>query len=335
LRREKPALLKSNDSHTAIMRDTSEKEGVMLDFSSFPQASWLRWAAARPEDADLLIMGIPFDNAVSLNKGAAQAPKRLRDLSIDLSDTTEDFHEIRKGILYDYGDVHYDLHWERYFALLQERAEELMRTGRRCLFLGGDHSVTIPLHKAFGAVHREEKIGIVHMDAHYDLCPAYDGSAWSHACTEARALEDVVQGRDLTFVGVRVAEVDELELLRAHPDIRTWRAADVHREGAEAVAEALRRRYENYDAVYLTLDIDVLDPAYAPGTGTPASGGLTSRELIELFRRVLRTLPVRAMDLVEVAPPLDVNDITSWAALRIIHELFGFVSDSGKDAIRG
>lgn len=77
----------------------------------------------------------------------------------------------------------------------------------------------------------------------------------------------------------------------------------------------------------MTLDIDVLDPAYAPGTGTPVAGGLTSRELIEIFKGIIKTLPIKAMDIVEVSPPLDVNNITSWAALRIIHELFKTFSE--------
>lgn len=202
-----------------------------------------------------------------------------------------------------------------------------METGGFPLFIGGDHSVTIPLQKAFARYYKGKKIGVIHFDAHYDLCPEYDGHKWSHACTEARALEDVCGGEDLSFVGIRVAELIELELMKEHPGITTHRALDVYERGAKAVAEALVRKYTDYDAVYLTLDIDVLDPAFAPGTGTPVAGGLSSRELIEIFKVLIRRAPVKAMDLVEVAPPLDVNDVTSWAALRIIHEVLGKTSE--------
>ena len=298
----------------------------MLEKSDFVESSWLRWSAENPEDADVLIMGIPFDNAVSLNKGAAKAPDNLRRLSVDLSDTTDVFRPIKNGVLYDFGDIRSELDWNRYFGSVEASALELMKLERFCLFLGGDHSVTIPLHKAFGANFDGKKIGTIHMDAHYDLCPEYDGHPWSHACTEARALEGVVTGKDLTFIGVRVAEETELELMKKHPGIMTITAENVYDMGAAAVVEKLAERYAGYDALYLTLDIDVLDPAYVPGTGTPVSGGLDPIALAKILRGALTTLPVKAMDIVEVAPPLDINDITSWAALRVIHEILSHFS---------
>ena len=298
----------------------------MLEKSDFVESSWLRWSAENPEDADVLIMGIPFDNAVSLNKGAAKAPDNLRRLSVDLSDTTDVFRPIKNGVLYDFGDIRSELDWNRYFGSVEASALELMKLERFCLFLGGDHSVTIPLHKAFGANFDGKKIGIIHMDANYDLCPEYDGHPWSHACTEARALEGVVTGKDLTFIGVRVAEETELELMKKHPGIMTITAENVYDMGAAAVVEKLAERYAGYDALYLTLDIDVLDPAYVPGTGTPVSGGLDPISLAKILRGALTTLPVKAMDIVEVAPPLDINDITSWAALRVIHEILSHFS---------
>lgn len=294
----------------------------MLEMSDFKESSWLRWAADSPEDADILIMGIPFDNAVSLNKGAAKAPDHLRRLSVELSDTTDSFRPVKKGLLYDFGDIRTELDWERYFSSVEDSAFDLLERDRFCLFLGGDHSVTIPLHKAFGRKFDGKKRGIIHFDAHYDLCPEYDGHIWSHACTEARALEGVVTGDDLTFVGVRVAEETEIELIKDHPGIVTITSENVHDRGAEDVAKTLIQRYAGYDAIYLTLDIDVLDPAYVPGTGTPVSGGLDPITLIKILRRLMTELPIMAMDIVEVAPPLDVNDITGWAALRIIHEVF-------------
>jgi len=288
--------------------------------------SWLRWAAESKESARICIMGVPFDGAVSFNAGAARAPETIRNLSIELSDVNEDWLPVKKGILYDSGDLPVCLQWEDYFHTVESEAYELMKSGAFCLFLGGDHSVTIPLHKAYGRYQKEQKpnakIGVLHFDAHFDLCHEYDGHKWSHACTEARALEDVISREDLFFVGVRVAEVDELELLQEHPEITVVRAMDVHNEGVEAVLQKLQEKFSDYDALYLTIDIDVLDPAFAPGTGTPVSGGLTSVQLIRLFKQMIRTLPIRAMDLVEVAPPLDVNSITSWAALRLIQELF-------------
>ena len=100
--------------------------------------------------------------------------------------------------------------------------------------------------------------------------------------------------------------------------------------GWKECAAVIADKFQGYDHVYFTLDIDVLDPAFAPGTGTPVSGGITSRELINLVRFILKNLPVRDMDIVEVAPPLDVNDITSWAAMRIIEEVFSYADQNLK-----
>ena len=296
----------------------------MLDNSRFEECSWLRWAADDIEQADICILGIPFDGAVSLNKGAAKAPQTIRELSIDLSDTTDEWIPIKDGLLYDAGDMHPDLNWERYYEAVEKEAYRLMSTGNFCLFLGGDHSVTIPLHKAFSAYHGAEgKLGIIHFDAHYDLYDEYDGHKWSHACTEARALENgVVRPEDLFFIGIRVADLDELELIKKNPGITTVTAMDIHEKGIEPVLRKLESHFKGYDAIYLTLDIDGLDPAFAPGTGTPVMGGVTAIQLIKLFRWIIANLPVKAMDIVEVAPDLDVNNVTSWAALKIIHEPF-------------
>lgn len=302
----------------------------MLEHSKLLNDSWIRWGAESKEKAKICIMGVPFDNAVSLNKGAAKGPETMRNLSVDMSDATEDDVVIKKGLLYDIGDIPVELDWETYFGTVADEAYKLMKTGNFCLFLGGDHSVTIPLHQAFGKYQNEKKenakIGIIHFDAHYDLCDEYDGHKWSHACTEARSLESVVSAEDLFFVGVRVAEVSELELIAKNSGIMAIKAKEVHKLGVEAMFQKLKDKFQGYDAVYLTVDIDVLDPAFAPGTGTPQPGGLTSMQLIQLFQMMLEKLPIKAMDIVEVAPDLDVNNITSWAALRLVLELFGHFS---------
>lgn len=302
----------------------------MLENSRFLNDSWLRWGAESKEKAKICIMGAPFDNAVSLNKGAAKGPETMRNLSIDMSDATEDDIIIKDDLLYDIGDIPVDLNWEKYFETVSEAAYNLMQTDNFCLFLGGDHSVTIPLHQAFGKYqkgkNKNAKIGVIHFDAHYDLCDEYDGHKWSHACTEARSLETIISGEDLFFVGIRVAEKSELKAIEDNPGITVVKANEVHTNGINKVFEKLQKKFQDYDAIYLTIDIDVLDPAFAPGTGTPQPGGLTSIQLTQLFKMIIKKLPVKAMDIVEVAPDLDVNNITCWAAMRLIIELFGHFS---------
>jgi agmatinase len=131
----------------------------------------------------------------------------------------------------------------------------------------------------------------------------------------------------LVFVGLRSFAQEEWDFLKANPEISYFTARQCYRRGIEAIAEEVVERLEGVEAVYFTLDIDGLDPAYAPGTGTPEGGGLTTRELLELVRIVFQRLPVRALDVVEVAPPLDQADITSFAALKIIYEAWWMIQE--------
>ncbi|MDR0519276.1 MAG: agmatinase [Clostridiales Family XIII bacterium] len=290
------------------------------------KTNWQGLCTDRPEDASICVLGIPFDGGASQGRGAAEAPQHIRQLAAaHMPYTTDDWVLASEPLIYDAGDVEIDLDWGATFRRVETQAYELMKKGKFNFFFGGDHSVTIPLHRAFGRWERERntsaKIGILHFDAHFDLCARFGGHEWSHANTERRAVEDIISPGDLCFLGIRAAEPDELDFVRAHPEITTISATEVFTEGYRNAFEIIKEKFQGYDAVYFTLDVDVLDPAYAPGTGTPVAGGISSRELIQLVRLVLRELNVTSMDLVEVAPPLDTNDITSWAAIRIFEEV--------------
>jgi agmatinase len=274
--------------------------------------------------AEVGVLGVPFDNATSFRKGAAFAPAKIREITPHLAPVTEEGHRLAGLRVRDYGDVSPDLHWERYFATVEAWAAQVLRHPL-ALFLGGDHSVTIPLTAAFSRA-VPGRFGVVHFDAHPDLADEYEGHRWSHACTERRVLElPNIEPRHLAFVGLRSWMDGELAFLAAHPEIGVHTARDVYRRGIGTVAEDVVAQLEDVDAVYLTLDIDGLDPAYAPGTGTPEAGGLSTRELLELLRVIFARLPVRAVDIVEVAPPLDWADVTSFAAAKVIYEVFGWM----------
>ena len=279
--------------------------------------------------ADIGILGIPFDSATSYRKGASFGPARIREITPYIAPSTEEGEWIEGISVRDYGDVAHDLNWERYFGQVEAAAERVL-AHPLALFLGGDHSVTIPLHKAFSRA-VSGPIGIVQFDAHLDLADEFEGSPWSHACTARRAMElpNASPGR-LAFVGTRSWMDMELDYLRANPGVKTHPAREVARRGIEAVAGDVVEQMAGAAAVYFTLDIDGLDPAHAPGTGTPEAGGLTTRDLIELARILFERLPVHAMDIVEVSPPLDHNDLTSLAAIRVIYEVFGWRMKAGK-----
>lgn len=291
---------------------------------------WGKLYTENLEEAKVCVMGIPFDGGASSRKGTAQAPERIRSLSDHLHPYTETGVRIDKVKVYDAGDVPVDLNWERYYAAVENKAFDFFQTENFCLFLGGDHSVTIPLHKAFGRYCKEsgkQKIGVIQLDSHYDLCDEYAGHKWSHACTERRALEWVIQPRDLSFAGIRSFEEPESEFIAENPEILVITAYDIFSAGWKSACEHLVRRYQGYDAVYLSVDIDFLDPAWAPGTGTPEACGPSLRELVEIVKELLRNIRITAMDIVEVSPPWDVNDMTTLAALKVVYEVFGVLNE--------
>jgi agmatinase len=283
----------------------------------FPEHFWSGLTCDDPA-AEVGVLGVPFDGGVSFRRGTASGPSRLRELTTHLSPCAEEGQPLVLRVR-DYGDVPEDLHWSRFFGSVEERAEEALQHPL-ALFLGGDHSVSIPLMKAFSDAH-EGSFGVLHLDAHPDLFDIYNGHRWSHACTARRALELPGLGpRNLVFVGLCSFARNEWDFLRDHPQIAYHTARQCSLQGVQAIAEQVVDRLGDVPALYLTLDIDVLDGAHAPGTGYPEGVGLSTREVLELVRAVFRELPVRAMDVVEVAPPLDQSDVTSFAALKVIYE---------------
>ena len=282
-------------------------------------------------DSEIGILGVPFDGATSFRKGASFAPSRIRELTPHIAPYTEEGTSLAGVRVRDYGDVPVDLNWERYFKAVEERAKNALNH-QLAVFLGGDHSVTIPLTRAFSES-VDGRFGMLHIDAHLDLADSFEGSRWSHACTQRRVLElPNIDPQHLAFVGIRSFMDDEMEFLRKHPQIGLHTARDVYMHGIAETARSIIEQLRGVDALYVTLDIDGLDPAFAPGTGTLEAGGLSTRDVLELLHAVFSHLPVRALDVVEVSPPLDHSDITSLAALRVIYEAFGHIKANAQES---
>jgi agmatinase len=283
----------------------------------------------------VVVLGIPYDAAACWRRGAAAAPRRIREISDTSPAISEDGAVIdpSRFRVYDLGDVEPttseadggapDELRARYFERVESAARDALsaRPPPFLLAVGGDHSVTIPLVRAFASA-SDEPFGLVLLDAHPDLFDAYDGSSLSNACPTRRALETGrLAPEHLLIAGTRSYNAVELDFIRERR-IRFVPARDVDRGGVDAVVDLARERLGGLGRVYLTLDIDVADPACAPGTGAPVAGGLSSRQLLDLTRGLLDALPVRAMDLVEVAPPLDPTEATLFLALQVVFETF-------------
>lgn len=277
---------------------------------------WRDLLADSLNSSEVVVFGIPYDANCSIGRGAALAPSVMRECSESLPPFTVDGSRI-PHILCDLGDVQdYD-----YDSVLDK-----MCTGkgkRLTLMLGGDHSVSILTERAYREINSGKR-AIIHIDAHADICDCYNGSSYSHACVNRRALENGFSPEDITMIGIRSYEADEVEFL-SHSNVTVYSAEKVN-SNTDAVIDAVIKKYSDYDGVYLSFDIDAVDPAYAPGTGTPEAFGIPSFTLLHILKRLITSLPVDAMDIVEVSPPLDVNNVTSWLALKYILEVLNLIN---------
>ncbi|NJN95512.1 MAG: agmatinase family protein [Anaerolineales bacterium] len=282
---------------------------------------------SQDDEAEVGVLGVPFDNAVSWRGGTRHAPQRIRSITPYLAFVTEEGTVLQVRVK-DYGDMESDLNWERFFEATEARAAEIINSQHKlAFFLGGDHSVGIPLFKAF-AKSFQGPVGYIQFDSHADLADFHEGHAWSHANTARRNLEQPnFSPFHLAFVGLRSFLTEELDFYAAHPEMGWHTARSVYRRGIEAVARDVIAQMKGVEAVYMSLDIDGIDPSCTPGTGTPEHGGPTTRECLEFLRLIFAELPIRAMDIVEVSPPLDISDVTSLAALKVMYEVFGFVQE--------
>jgi agmatinase len=273
-----------------------------------------------PEEADFVVIGIPYDGAASARTGTSLGPERIRFWSQHTTPFTEDRTPLRSLRLRDLGDI--EVHDQvRGFETIRAKIAGLHATP---ILLGGDHSVTIPIFQGQMERFKDQDLGVLWLDAHPDLCDEFAGSRLSHACVLRRGLEAGLKPENICMIGLRSWEDQEIDLIE-NGRLHVHTAAEVASHGIPAVAAAVRQVLSKCDAVHMSLDIDCLDPAFAPGTGIPDAGGLSSREVIHLIQS-LQGLPLVGLDLVEVSPPLDPSEATVFAALKFIMEFIGLAA---------
>jgi agmatinase len=272
-------------------------------------------------DADIIVFGIPYDGGVSFRNGAKDAPAALREITYTIAPTTEYFEDISGLKILDIGDFDAPTR-EDLFAKVEGKVCELVKQNKFFTMIGGDHSTTIPVQRGINNA-LNEPFGIIHIDAHFDLCNELEGDTFSHGSTERRALElnNVTSTENIFFIGIRSIEMDELAFMRNNK-VHVINAHDFHNLGVSQVVDTVRAQMEAFNKIYLTLDIDCLDPAYAAGTGTPQFGGLYSRDLLNLLKGLF-DLPIIGFDVVEISPKLDPSLTSLFAGRKIITECWG------------
>jgi agmatinase len=277
---------------------------------------------------DLAVLGAPFDGGVSFRPGARFGPSSLRQASRHLRPA---FHP-EQGVApfrilqaVDAGDVPCNpFNIDEALQQIDDTASELVSDSQTLVSLGGDHTIALGTLRALSRVHGP--IALIHFDAHLDTWDTYFGADRTHGTVFRRAFEEGLLLPDSSIhVGIRGPLYDAQDLVDdAAFGFSTVRATDLDRLGIDEVKGRVRARVGDAP-VYVSIDIDVLDPSFAPGTGTPEMGGLTSRELLALLRGLPGEQIVGA-DVVEVSPPYDSAEITSLAGATVAFEIMALLA---------
>ncbi|MDJ0776246.1 MAG: agmatinase [Gammaproteobacteria bacterium] len=279
-------------------------------------------------DCDVAILGIPFDAGTSYRPGARFGPQAIRQASRHLRTNfhpaydTEPFRTLQVA---DAGDVAcnpYNI--EEAIGQIESAASDLLQQAPVIVSLGGDHTIAVPLLRSMHA--RHGPVALVHFDAHLDTWDTYFGAPYTHGTPFRRAAEEgLFNDRASMHVGIRGPLYSRDDLERdAELGFKVVHCDDLEQGGVERVVQRIRERVGD-EPLYLSIDIDVLDPAHAPGTGTPEIAGLSSRELVNIVRG-LQGLNLVGADIVEVAPAYDHAEITSLAAATIAYEMINLVA---------
>jgi len=274
------------------------------------------------ESADIAVVGIPFDAGTSFRPGARFAPSHIRESSRLLRpyNPGQDANPFALAQVVDAGDIPVNpFSIDEAVQQIEAGLDELLAQGLKLVTLGGDHTIAYPTLKSLHKVHGP--ITVIHFDAHLDTWDTYFGTPLTHGTPFRRASEDgLIDQTSSLHVGIRGPLYDKSDLEDdARLGFAIIKSDDLDSQGAETVIERIRNRVGD-KPVYVSIDIDVLDPAFAPGTGTPEIGGLTSREMLKLIRS-LDVLNLVGVDIVEVSPAYDHAQITGLAAANLAYEL--------------
>ncbi len=280
-------------------------------------------------DADVVIVGAPFDGGTSHRPGARFGPMAIRQTCYLPHDGSRPHLALRVDALQDIrvvdaGDVEmYSGDVMSSIAALEEAVFKVSSSGAVPLVLGGDHTIALPDATGVARHHGFGRVSMLHFDAHADTGNIEFGSLYGHGQPMRRLIESgALRGDRFLQIGLRgYWPGPETLSWMAGQRMRSFEMTEIGARGLEAcLDEAFEIAMDDCDGVFLSVDVDVCDPGHAPGTGTPEPGGLSSRQLLDSVRRIGLELPVLGVDIVEVAPPYDQSEITAYLANRVALE---------------
>jgi agmatinase len=286
-------------------------------------------------DAAVVIVGAPFDGGTSHRPGTRFGPSAIRQACYLPHDGSRPSLALRVDGLVDLGVVDAgDVEMfagdvERSLAALEQAVYAVASAGSIPVVLGGDHSIALPDATGVARVHGLGRVSLVHFDAHADTGDTAFGSLYGHGQPMRRLIESgAVRGDRFLQLGLRGYWPEPATLdWMAERRMRSYEMTELVARGLDAcLDEAFAIAVDDCDGVFLSVDVDVVDPGMAPGTGTPEPGGLTSRQLLDAVRRCCYELPVVGVDVVEVAPPYDHAEVTAYLGNRVVLEALSAIA---------
>jgi agmatinase len=316
--------------------------GPDITFLGVDRCDWAE--PATYADGDVVILGAPFDGGTSHRSGTRFGPQYIRQTCYLPHDGSRPSLALRVDGLkdlrvYDAGDVEmYSGDAERSVHDLQHAVHTVTGIGAIPLILGGDHTIAWPDAAGVAQHLGQGRVSMIHFDAHADTGNIQFGSLIGHGQPMRRLIESgALRGDRFLQIGLRGywPEPETLSWM-AEQNMRSYEMSEIGARGlTDCLTEAFGIATDDCDGVFLSVDIDVCDPGHAPGTGTPEPGGLTARELLDSVRRIAYELPVVGVDVVEVSPPYDHAEITSFLANRVVLEALSGIARRRRDAADG
>ena len=264
------------------------------------------WMGQNPDYAssDIIMLGLPFDGTVSYRPGSRFAPEQIRLASWGLEEYSPNFDKHLEDVnFHDAGDLEFPLgNTYKSLEVIEQNVEDIYKDGKKVFGIGGEHLITLPEIKAVSKFYKD--LAIVHFDAHTDLREEYLGEEMSHSAVIRHASE-IVAPENIKQIGIRSGMKEEFEFMKKHGTL-------VHKFEELDVLKSKK--------IFVTVDLDVLDPSVMPGTGTPESGGMQFKELIDWFK-YLKNFDIIGADVVELAPDYDASGVSTAVATKVIREL--------------
>jgi len=279
--------------------------------------------------AEVAVVGAPLDDGTSGRPGARFGPMAIRAAPTAFG--TLEAWSIQLGVdpfrvvkVVDAGDAPVvSSRHARGLRVIHEKVFRVASTGAIPIVLGGDHSITYPSAAAVARFRHPRSVGVIHFDTHADTAASIGGSLISHGTPMRRLIDEGwIEGPNFVQVGLHGywPEQDVFEWMQER-GLRWHSMVEIEERGAEAViADAIAEALDGPECIYLSVDIDVVDPGMAPGTGTPEPGGMLPRELLRAVRRIVGRVDLVGMDVVEVSPPYDQSEVTAMLAHRVVLE---------------